>query len=149
MRATIRIILISAVALVALVLAGLFVLPFPKNADAITLCVPVLGPVQRFNERASPEERRITRIHEAVHARQCLDEGAAKYLLASLNDAARITHEAQAYCAEVLDVRRRGAESGPAVRFAIAALSLGYRNRSLDTSRVREIFLKVCPSAAQ
>ena len=50
-------------------------LPIPQREEGLTLCYPVVGPVQRFNPDLSDSALARTRAHEAAHATQCLSLG--------------------------------------------------------------------------
>src|SRR4051812_33657242 len=43
-------------------------LPFPKREEGLTLCYPVVGPIQRFNADLSGAALARTRAHEDAHA---------------------------------------------------------------------------------
>src|SRR5213075_812379 len=84
--------------LAALILPVL--LPFPKSAEALTLCYPVVGPVQRFNADLSGSALERTRAHENVHAAQCRRDGAICHFVQGAFPRRRLAAEAAAYCAE-------------------------------------------------
>jgi hypothetical protein len=76
------------------------VLPVPRKEEALTLCYPVFGPVQRFNPDLSDSELARTRAHEAVHAIQCRRDGAIWHFVRRVRPSQRLAAEAEAYCAE-------------------------------------------------
>ncbi|HEY4733071.1 MAG TPA: hypothetical protein VIH53_00840 [Gemmatimonadaceae bacterium] len=76
------------------------VLPIPKMEEAITLCYPVIGPVQRFNRDLSGSALARTRAHEAAHATQCRTDGAIWHFVRGALPRQRLALEAEAYCAE-------------------------------------------------
>jgi len=90
--------LFMASVLAAFILPG--VLPFPRSAEALTLCYPVVGPVQRFNADLSGAALGRTRAHENVHAAQCRRDGAIWHFVRGAFPTKRLAAEAEAYCAE-------------------------------------------------
>lgn len=76
------------------------VLPVPRKEEALTLCYPVFGPVQRFNPDLSDSELARTRAHEAAHAAQCRRDGAIWHFVRRVLPSQRLAAEAEAYCAE-------------------------------------------------
>ena len=76
------------------------VLPIPQRAEGLTLCYPVVGPVQRFNPDLSDSALARTRAHEAAHATQCRREGAIWHFARGVFTSQRLAAEAEAYCAE-------------------------------------------------
>jgi hypothetical protein len=85
------------------------VLPIPKMEEAITLCYPILGPVQRFNRDLSGSSLARTRAHEAAHAAQCRGDGAIWHFARGVLPTQRLAIEAEAYCAEAdFEIRKGG-----------------------------------------
>jgi hypothetical protein len=85
---------------VLVMLALPVVLPVPKMEEALTLCYPVVGPIQRFNPDLSDSDGARTRAHEAAHATQCRREGAILHFVRRVIPSQRLAAEAEAYCAE-------------------------------------------------
>jgi len=75
-------------------------LPIPQSAEGVTLCYPVVGPVQRFNPDLSDSALARTRAHEAAHAIQCRRDGAIWHFVRRVFPSQRLAAEAEAYCAE-------------------------------------------------
>ena len=76
------------------------VLPFPQREEGVTLCYPVVGPVQRFNADLSHASLARTRAHEDAHANQCRRDGAIWHFVRGVFPKQRLAAEAEAYCAE-------------------------------------------------
>jgi hypothetical protein len=75
-------------------------LPFPQRVEGLTLCYPVIGPVQRFNPDLSGPALARTRAHEDAHATQCRRDGAIWHFVRGVFPSQRLAAEAEAYCAE-------------------------------------------------
>ena len=75
-------------------------LPFPQREEGLTLCYPVVGPVQRFNAGLFGPALARTRAHEDVHAAQCRRDGAIGHFVRGVFPSKRLAAEAEAYCAE-------------------------------------------------
>ncbi len=75
-------------------------LPFPSREEGLTLCYPVVGPVQRFNPDLSDSALARTSAHEAAHATQCRRDGAIWHFVRGVVPSQRLAAEAEAYCAE-------------------------------------------------
>ncbi len=101
---------LSAMSLLLLIPAVFFLVPFSPRADAVTLCVPGIGPLQQFREDLEGEQEEVVYIHEGVHAEQCRWLGAAQYASLYSTPAGRLELEAEAFCAEVEVLSGRGAE---------------------------------------
>ena len=63
--------LLGAVSLLLLVPAVFFVIPMPDDVDGVTLCLPGVGPLQRFRDGLEGQHEELVFIHERVHAEQC------------------------------------------------------------------------------
>ncbi|MEP7324896.1 MAG: hypothetical protein ABI836_03015 [Gemmatimonadota bacterium] len=70
--------------------------------DGQTLCLPVLGPVQQFDPALSGRARRLTEVHEAMHAEQCRRLGSLADYLIRIGVRGRVRMEAQAYCVQAV-----------------------------------------------
>ena len=100
---------ITAMSLLILIPAVFFILPISPRADAVTLCLPGIGPLQQFREDLEGEEEEVVHIHENAHAEQCRWLGAAQYAQLYGTALGRLELEAEAYCAEVEVLSLRGA----------------------------------------
>jgi hypothetical protein len=76
------------------------VLPVPRGEEAMTMCYPIVGPVQRFNPDLSESSLARARAHEAAHATQCRRDGAMWHFVRGALPDHRLAVEAEAYCAE-------------------------------------------------
>jgi hypothetical protein len=93
---------------VGLVLAGSvltafslpLVSPFPQKEEGLTLCYPVVGPVQRFNADLSGAALARARAHEGAHAAQCRRDGAIRHFVRGAFPSQRLAVEVEAFCAE-------------------------------------------------
>ena len=83
-------------------------LPFPEREEGLTLCYPVVGPVQRFNADLSGAALARTRAHEDAHAAQCRRDGAVSHFVRGAFTRKRLATEAEAYCAEATYSVSRG-----------------------------------------
>ncbi len=100
---------IAAMSLLVLIPAVFFMLPFSPRADAVTLCLPGIGPLQQFREGLEGEQEEVVYIHESAHAEQCRWLGASRYAKLYGTPLGRLELEAEAYCAEVEVLSLRGA----------------------------------------
>ncbi len=116
-----------AVASVLLVIPAVFrVLPMPPEADALTLCLPGIGPLHRFADDLSGMQEELTYVHESVHARQCRSFGATWFARMAATPQGRLQMEVQALCAEADVLRQRGADPVRLVDDTVETLALGY-----------------------
>jgi hypothetical protein len=124
--AGVAILLTAAISVFFLVPSVFYIVPLPAEADAATLCLPGVGPLQRFRDdlRADDEER--AHIHEDVHADQCREFGAAWYALRMTTAQGRLTLEAPALCAEVALLTRRRAEPQRLLDWTVETLATEY-----------------------
>ena len=99
---------LAAMTLTVLIPAVFFLLPLSPRADAVTLCLPGIGPLQQFREDLEGEQEEVVYLHESVHAEQCRMLGAARYASRYGTPQGRLDLEAQAFCAEVDVLSLRG-----------------------------------------
>ena len=100
---------LGVLSIVVVIPSVFLLLPFPAQADAVTLCLPGIGPLQKFNEDLEGELEEVVYIHESVHAEQCRSLGATQYATQYTTLAGRLALEAEAFCAEVEVLSGRGA----------------------------------------
>jgi len=84
--------------------------PISPEAEAVTLCLPGIGPVQRFTEHLSEQQEELVYLHEGVHADQCRELGATWFARKVTNPQGRLALEVQALCAEANMLSLRGAD---------------------------------------
>lgn len=119
--------LVTAVASVLLLVPAVFyLLPIPPEADAATLCLPGIGPLQRFRDDLRAEQEEQTYIHEGVHAEQCRTLGATSYARRAATAAGRLTLETEALCAEVAFLTRRGGDRERLLAWTVETLETEY-----------------------
>src|SRR4051812_15745262 len=132
--------------LAALILPVL--LPFPKSAEALTLCYPFVGPVQRFNADLSGSALGRTRAHENVHAAQCRRDGAIWHFVQGAFPSKRLATEAAAYCAEA----SYGVSNGGTARLEYARIQDELREipwfRRVSSDALNNSLALQCPSIA-
>ena len=146
----------ASVRRVGLVLAGSvlatftlpLVLPVPQMAEGLTLCYPVVGPVQRFNPDLSDSALARTRAHEAAHATQCRRDGAIWHFVRDVFPSQRLAAEAEAYCAEA----KFGVARGGQARFEYARIQDELREmawfRSFSSEALNDSLESQCPMVA-
>ena len=100
---------LGAISLMVVIPSVFLLLPFSAQADAVTLCLPGIGPLQQFSEDLEGEQEEVVYIHESVHAEQCRWLGATRYAKRYGTLSGRLALEAEAFCAEVDVLSRRGA----------------------------------------
>lgn len=100
---------LGALSLVVVIPSVFLLLPFSAQADAVTLCLPGIGPLQQFNEDLEGEQEEVVYIHESVHAEQCRWLGATRYAKRYGTLSGRLALEAEAFCAEIEVLSGRGA----------------------------------------
>jgi hypothetical protein len=133
-RPTVSGMVTAGASLLALAVASVFILiptvfytiPISPEASAVTLCLPGIGPLQRFSEDLRGEQEERTYIHEGVHADQCRRFGATWYTRQAATPQGRLPLEAQALCAEVAVLSRRGADRQRLLDWAVETLVTEY-----------------------
>lgn len=116
--------------LVFLIPAVFFLIPMPREADAVTLCLPGVGPLQRFRDGLRDEHEELAFIHENVHAAQCRAFGAVWYARQAVTPAGRLALEAPALCGEVAVLSRRGEDHARLRDRTVEMLMSGYLDRA-------------------
>jgi len=123
-------------------------LPFPQREEGLTLCYPVVGPIQRFNPDLSTSTLARTRAHEAAHATQCRRDGAIWHFVRGVSPSRRLAAEAEAYCAEA----SFGVTQGSQARLEYARIQDELRERAwfrrLSSETVNESLASQCPVIA-
>jgi hypothetical protein len=102
------------------------IVPISAEAEAVTLCLPGIGPVQRFTEDLSGQQEERVYLHEGVHAEQCRELGATWFARKVTNPQGRLAMEVQALCAEANMRALRGADRQREVDLAIEILATEY-----------------------
>jgi hypothetical protein len=122
--------------------------PFPQRAEGLTLCYPVVGPVQRFNQDLSGLALARTRAHEDAHAAQCRRDGAIWHFVHGAFPGNRLATEAEAYCAEA----NFGVSTGGDARLEYARIQDELREmawfRRLSSDQLNESLASQCPLVA-
>lgn len=118
--------LLAVASLVLLIPTVFYVIPLSSGAAAVTLCLPGIGPLQRFGDDLRGEEEERTYIHEGMHADQCRRYGATWYARQIASPEGRLTLEAQALCAEVAVFSRRGSDPQRLLDWAVETLATEY-----------------------
>ena len=116
----------GATVLFVLIPALFLLLPFSSRADAVTLCLPGIGPLQQFNEDLEGQQEEVVYLHESVHAEQCRRLGATRYASSYGTPEGRLELEVEAFCEEVEVLSMRGAERGRLVDRAVETLVTSY-----------------------
>ena len=123
-------------------------LPFPQREEGVTLCYPVVGPVQRFNPDLSAAALARTRAHEDAHAAQCRRDGAIGHFVRGAFPSKRLAAEAEAYCAEA----NFGVSKGGAARLEYARIQDELREmpwfRRLSSDALNNSLATQCPMIA-
>lgn len=119
--------------------------------DGVTLCFPLIGPVQKFDRTLPDSLLLLARVHESVHAVQCRRMGAVANFLVRVGRKGRLRMEAQAYCAQArveLSWGRPAATLADRIQeeliMSVEHITFG---RATD-AQVREILLSECPALA-
>ena len=123
-------------------------LPFPQREEGLTLCYPVVGPVQRFNPDLSGSALARTRAHEDAHAAQCRRDGAIWHFVRGAFPGKRLSAEAEAYCAEA----SFGVSKGGSARLEYARIQDELREmawfRRLSSDALNNSLASQCPMIA-
>jgi len=123
-------------------------LPFPQREEGVTLCYPVVGPIQRFNSDLSESALARTRAHEDAHAAQCRRDGAILHFVRGAFPSKRLAAEAEAYCAEA----GFGISKGGAARLEYARIQDEVREmawfRRLSSDAINKSLASQCPMIA-
>jgi hypothetical protein len=122
--ATVVLLLVTSVILV--IPAVFSVMPISPEAQAVTLCLPGIGPLQRFRDDLRGEQEELVYVHEGVHAEQCRRFGAAWYARRVATPRGRLTMEALALCAEAKVLWLRGVDRSRAVDRTVETLATEY-----------------------
>lgn len=120
------ILLLTTISVLLLIPSVFYLIPIPHEADALTLCLPGIGPVQRFKDGLHPTQEELTFIHEAAHARQCRALGAAWYARQAVTPRGRLVLEVRALCAEAAVLAGRGADRSRLRDWTLEALRSEY-----------------------
>ncbi len=118
--------LLAAASVLLLVPTVFYVIPISSETAAITLCLPGIGPLQRFRDDLPREQEESMYIHERVHADQCQRFGATWYAQQAATPEGRLTMEVQAFCAEVAVLSRRGADRQGLLDWTVETLATEY-----------------------
>jgi hypothetical protein len=122
--------------------------PFPKREEGLTLCYPVVGPVERFNPDLSNSALARARAHEDAHAAQCRRDGALWHFVRGAFPSKRLAAEAEAYCAEA----KFGISKGGAARLEYARIQDELREmvwfRRLSSDALNDSLAAACPMVA-
>ena len=139
---------LGVVLVVCLFLTAFRVVPLPAGMDAITMCFPITGPVQRFSREIEPERRELVQVHEGAHAAQCKRLGALAYLTSSRSARGRLELEAEAFCAELRVHAGHNINTEQMSRDMAHALFTGYRNEQrVSENEIQGMLQKTCPEA--
>lgn len=137
--------LLVLVLLMCAFLTAFRIVPIPADTDAMTLCFPITGPVQRFRKDIEPEYLPLIQAHEAVHAEQCRRMGAIDYFTNSQNAHGRISSEAEAYCAELRLQVGQGYDAGQLVNGMVDAMRMGYGTEGgVSVAEIRVLLAAYC-----
>ena len=117
---------LGTMSLVVVIPAVFVLLPLSPQADAVTLCVPGIGPLQQFSEDLEGDQEEVVYIHESVHAEQCRWLGAAQYAKRYGTLPGRLALEAEAFCAEVDVLSGRGAARDRLIDRTVETLVTSY-----------------------
>jgi hypothetical protein len=143
-----RVVLLSVLVSVPLIPALFFLMPMPRGADGITLCFPVLGPLQQYSSDLDPGLEEIVHLHERVHADQCRRLGAWDYARTYLRDEGMLDLEAEAFCAEAHMLASRGLDTDPWVRRVVETLYVDYpHGPDVTYADVDRIVSNWCPAS--
>lgn len=118
--------MLGVVSIVLLIPTVFFLLPISPEADAVTLCLPGIGPLQRFRDDLEGTQEEVVHIHERVHAEQCRKFGATWYAGRAVTRSGRLNMEAQALCAEVAVLSLRGEDRHRLLDRTVETLAVGY-----------------------
>ena len=117
---------LAAMSLMVLVPAIFFMLPFSSRAEGVTLCLPGIGPLQQFRDDLGEDQEEVVFIHEGAHAEQCRWLGAARYAKLYGTAPGKLELEAEAFCAEIEMLSRRGAARDRLMDQTVETLMTGY-----------------------
>lgn len=126
LTAVASLILMVVVSVLIVVPAALYVLPFSPEAGSATLCLPGIGPLQRFGSGTRGGRDAQASIHEGVHAGQCRRFGASAYAQRVSTPEGRLALEAEALCAEAAVLSRRGADRQRLLDLTVETLATDY-----------------------
>jgi hypothetical protein len=126
LTAVASLILMAVVSVLIVVPAALYVLPFSPEAGSATLCLPGIGPLQRFGSGMRSGRDPQASIHEGVHAGQCRRFGASSYAQRVASPEGRLALEAEALCAEAAALSRRGGDRQRLLDLTVETLATEY-----------------------
>ncbi len=136
---------VGVIGLVVVIPSVFLLLPFSAQADAVTLCLPGIGPLQQFSEDLEGEQEEVVYIHESVHAEQCRWLGATQYAKRYSTLSGRLALEAEAFCAEVEVFSGRGAARNRLIERTVETLVTSYfESDRMPRSEVRAAVETAC-----
>jgi hypothetical protein len=124
--AGITVVLLLVTATVLVIPAVFSLVPISPDADAVTLCLPGIGPLQRFADGLRGEREELAYIHEHVHMKQCQSFGATAFARLLVTPHGRLALEAPALCAEVAVLSIRGADRDRLMAWTVETLVTEY-----------------------
>ena len=138
-------VLLALVTILGIIPGVFYVGPMPADADAVTLCVPGLGPLQRVRDGLSHEQAELALVHEDVHASQCRAHGALWFARQTSSTQGRLAMEVQALCAEASLLSRRGDDGERLVSRTVEALVSDYfPDGSVDRGEIAVAVAAAC-----
>jgi hypothetical protein len=117
---------IAAMTLLLLVPVIFFLVPLAPEVDAMTLCLPAVGPLHRFRDDLGAHEEEVVYLHERIHADQCRRLGATGYARLASSAGGRLKLESEALCAEVKMLVLRGRDREELMGWMMDALENEY-----------------------
>lgn len=147
LTAVASLVLMVVVSVLIVVPAALYVLPISPTTGSATLCLPGIGPLQRFQNSLRGGQDEQANIHEGVHAGQCRRFGASLYAQRVATPEGRLALEAEALCAEAAVLSRRGADRQSLFDLTVETLAVQYFSDG-SVAR-REIALAVDQACSQ
>ena len=144
----IRVLIVVVVLAAGLMAAGAWS-PLPPGWDGVTLCYPLVGPVQRFSHDLADTTRARIQAHEDQHASDCRQRGALLHYLELMRAPGRLRAESRANCAEARQQLALGRDAWHEQERLIDDLRYGYPwFREQPDSVLRRAVRDACPDLA-
>src|SRR5262245_47317293 len=143
-----RILIVVAVLTGALMALGAWA-PLSPGWDGVTLCYPLVGPVQRISHTLADSTRLRIQAHEDQHASDCRQRGAIPHYVELARSPGRLRAESRANCAEAKQQVALGRDAWLELERVIDDLRYGYPwFREQPDSVLRSAVEDACPDLA-
>ena len=144
----IRVLIVVVILVAGLMATGAWA-PLPPGWDGVTLCYPLVGPIQRLSPELPDSTRLRIKAHEDQHASDCRQRGSIPHYLELMRVPGRLRAESRANCAEARQQLALGRDAWHEQERVIDDLRYGYPwFREQPDSVLRSAVREACPDLA-